>query len=551
MRWKQTPAATPLRDDHDDLRTDEVVARIWIAPFVDADGVYREASHVRVVLEPAELEAREVIGRLLELFEGPEAPGPWSPPEMPAALHELLPWRAWDESSELYVNAGSVGFVVELPPFAGVDGETLGALSGTLADAAPERCTVQVIHWASPRFGAASRAWAGAAQRCRRGAGPDGCAPAATCSRRVAGAGCIRAARPSRSRDYRVFVTACLTALPGPAAETALGAFRRALEGTLASAGAQTRQAGAGRAVVARGRADRAGYRRIPRRRRGTPAPALGAARSPARPVRRAGTRPHGPSDWAHLPPPRRSGRCGGPRVLSAIAFPEVWPGWRGNALIGDFHRDFLQPGCPVLTCLTVTTGDEAAGEKAFLKIRPRHPAGRHRHCALSARPAREGSETGRRSPSGSRTARSWCAPAYMAAVYAPLEALDEAEQAVRAIYHGQGWRVNAERYMQLPSWLACLPMVSAGGLDSDLERMGRMKTLADIQRGQSCPPSRRMAGPARQPRQPARAVPDRPARPAGLLVAPSPTRRGITTSRLPASPAPASRCSCKNSSPA
>ena len=36
-----------------DLRTDEVVARIWIAPFVDAGGVYREASHVRVVLEPA------------------------------------------------------------------------------------------------------------------------------------------------------------------------------------------------------------------------------------------------------------------------------------------------------------------------------------------------------------------------------------------------------------------------------------------------------------------------------------------------------------------
>ena len=37
----------------DDLRTGEVVARIWIAPFVDGNGVYREASHVRVVLEPA------------------------------------------------------------------------------------------------------------------------------------------------------------------------------------------------------------------------------------------------------------------------------------------------------------------------------------------------------------------------------------------------------------------------------------------------------------------------------------------------------------------
>ena len=56
------PAAAPLpaepargEDDPggDSLRTGEVVARIWIAPFVDADGVYREASHVRVVLEPA------------------------------------------------------------------------------------------------------------------------------------------------------------------------------------------------------------------------------------------------------------------------------------------------------------------------------------------------------------------------------------------------------------------------------------------------------------------------------------------------------------------
>ena len=50
------PAETPPGEADpagDDLRTDEVVARIWIAPFVDADGVYREASWVRAVLEPA------------------------------------------------------------------------------------------------------------------------------------------------------------------------------------------------------------------------------------------------------------------------------------------------------------------------------------------------------------------------------------------------------------------------------------------------------------------------------------------------------------------
>ncbi len=35
------------------LRTEERIARIWIAPFVDAEGVYREGHWVRTVLEPA------------------------------------------------------------------------------------------------------------------------------------------------------------------------------------------------------------------------------------------------------------------------------------------------------------------------------------------------------------------------------------------------------------------------------------------------------------------------------------------------------------------
>ena len=48
-------APGPSQDERDagDLRTGEVVARIWIAPFVDGNGVYREASYIRVVLEPA------------------------------------------------------------------------------------------------------------------------------------------------------------------------------------------------------------------------------------------------------------------------------------------------------------------------------------------------------------------------------------------------------------------------------------------------------------------------------------------------------------------
>ena len=44
-------APGPAFDDV--LRTGEVVARIWIAPFVDDEGVYREGSWVRAVIAPA------------------------------------------------------------------------------------------------------------------------------------------------------------------------------------------------------------------------------------------------------------------------------------------------------------------------------------------------------------------------------------------------------------------------------------------------------------------------------------------------------------------
>ncbi len=54
--------AAPLPADEngpdDDLRAPETVARIWIAPWVDEDGIYREGSWVRAVIAPAEWRLR-------------------------------------------------------------------------------------------------------------------------------------------------------------------------------------------------------------------------------------------------------------------------------------------------------------------------------------------------------------------------------------------------------------------------------------------------------------------------------------------------------------
>ena len=415
-----------------------------------------------------------VLRRLSELFEGPAGLEPWSPPETPAALHALLPWRAFDEASELYVNAASVAFALEIPPFAGIDAETLGALSGTLADAAPERCAVQVIHWTSPRFGAALDAWGAP----RRGAGEVQAAMRDRREQLLSHAGwrpLHSGGPPFTLSDYRVFVCAALSGAPGPAPETALGAFRRAIEGTLASAGAAARRLGPDDLLSLAAELtapDRAGTLdgglARPRRRWSPRDPLHFQCAAPGRALTVApmGLVFHHP-DGADV----------AVRVLTAAAFPEVWPGWRGNALIGDFHREFLQPGCPVLTCLTVVTGDEAAVDRAIFKAaRAAQQAGTGIARYLPGLPekARDWRFVTERLKEGERLVRA----SYTAAVYAPLDAVDEAEQAVRAIYHGQGWRMAAERYVQLPAWLSCLPMLPAGGLADDLERMGRMKTL-------------------------------------------------------------------------
>ena len=439
-----------------------------------------------------------MLQRLMDLFDGPAGTEPWSLPETPAAVHELLPWRAFDERSGFYVNASSVGFVLELPPFAGIDAETLGALSGTLADAAPEKCTVQFIHWASPRFGAALETWAAP----RREAGPVQAAIARHRTELFGRAGwrpLHEGGPPFTLSDYRVFVTACLDRQPGPpdpAVETSLASFRRALEGTLASAGSTAiRMSPDGFLSLV---AELVSPVISPDPEPGTPTPLHRPQRrwSPRDPIHlqcaSPGTAlavaPAGLVFQTSVADFRSDGKGRektsngevkktGIRVLSGVAFPDVWPGWRGNALIGDFHRDFLQPGCPVLTCLTILCGENADGEKAFLKsARATQQAGTGIARYLPGLPekARDWQFVTERLKDGERLVKA----SYMAAVYAPLDSVDEAEQAVRAIYHGQGWRVNAERFVQLPSWLSCLPMAAAGGLGEDLARMGRMKTL-------------------------------------------------------------------------
>ena len=148
------------------------------------------------------METRTVIARLMDIFEGPDSMEPWTPPPCPEAAARAAAVAGLGRAgSELYINESrATASSLELPPFAGIDAETLGALAGVLADAAPAALA------RSRSFTGRAR---GSARRLRPGPLPGGKRAGFTkrlrsggnnCSATPVGVHCIRGVRRSRAR---------------------------------------------------------------------------------------------------------------------------------------------------------------------------------------------------------------------------------------------------------------------------------------------------------------------------------------------------------------
>lgn len=77
-------------------------------------------------------------------------------------LSDLLPYRYWDETKEIYAGEKSVGIMLEVIPLLGAD-EGMGRILAELFnDGLPAGAKLQVTTWASPKIGAVTDGWADA-----------------------------------------------------------------------------------------------------------------------------------------------------------------------------------------------------------------------------------------------------------------------------------------------------------------------------------------------------------------------------------------------------
>ena len=402
---------------------------------------------------------------LAGLFGDGDMAAPPDPPGGPQPLLRLLPWRAWDPATELYLNAASHGFVTEVSPMVGGGGRVVDILSGALADGLPEGCLVQAIAWSSPHVGPPLDAWA--RPRLRRGGVYGTLASKRTAFLQRAGWKSLFGKTPYLTAHRRVVVACALPGEATPDTEARLTFFRRTLENALESLGSTVRrlEPDAFLSFVAE-----------------IVKPSM-AAHPPA--VRWNGLDPlheHLAAPDHHIAVSRRKlvlGEAVEAHVQTAVGWPRYWVQHNNAALLGDFARDTMRPLCPTLTCYLFAPGDtrreRGRAERKLID------AGRKEGNRLSQifESIAHQQDEWRRVKDLLGKGQKLIRACYFAVAYAPVAHVDgdAAAQALRSVYRARGWRLEQEGMVQLQSWLNCLPFVPAEGGFHDLKRFGRLRS--------------------------------------------------------------------------
>ena len=165
-------------------------------------------------------------------------------------------------------------------------------------------------------------------------------------------------------------------------------------------------------------------------------------------------------------------------RHFAVRNMPPRWAPHECARLIGDLDTDKLRFPCPAATmlCLVYPDQDSAAARAGFKFMRTTSLS-QTRSARFLPRIAEQSAEwqhVQAELQEGRRLVRVF----YGITTWSPLGQGDRHERAVKSIYKAAGWDLSDERYLQIQGLLAAMPLTLADGLGADMERLKRFKTL-------------------------------------------------------------------------
>ena len=400
-------------------------------------------------------------------------------------LCDWLPYRVYDPSQRLYVNARSKGFILGVTPLIGADERTGEILGAFLSEGLPAGACLQILHLASPRIGRIVAPWF--APRYEQGGVYEAIARhrARKLYSLVWNSGSPEA--PFHARAHQVVIS--LGVPEAKAVDTQelvharegmiamlkslnLGVIEYAPEDLVALIDDLTSPTTAPHEDAVpynpndaiAGQAVRRDIELVvePDRMR------LSTERFRATGVTNAGV----PEIGAVYPDTFDV------RHFAVRNMPPRWAPHECARLIGDLFTDKLRFPCPAATmlCLVYPDQDAAAARAGFKFMRTTSLAST-RSAKFLPRIAEQSAEW-QHVQAELQQGRRLVKVFYGLTTYSPAGEGDRHERAVKSIYKAAGWDLADERFLQIQGLLAAMPLTLADGLASDMDRLKRFRTL-------------------------------------------------------------------------
>ncbi|MBR9871458.1 MAG: type IV secretion system protein TraC [Gammaproteobacteria bacterium] len=383
-------------------------------------------------------------------------------------LANILPYRSFDAVSDVFENKNSYGFVLEASTLVGANEDTVNVLNGLFSDGLPQNATVNIINWTSTKVGPILDTWA--AIRTKRG----GIYPKLAMHRvdhLTSGVyDTLIPGSPYTVKNFRLIIAVSFPGRLNPSKKDRLITVRDTVVTTLSSINMSSSNVTATELI--RILDEWLNYQH-----------------------NRDEVTPYG-GKWNEfdylnhqVAPPGTSIRVEPSRLefnqgehevrtLTVRSFPEQWKQWLNTDLIGDFFSDALRIPYPTVTSFCFTYGDEEqektrAGAK-HTRNTQQSETGITKYVPIIGKQAEDWKHVMEQLRLGHKLVRG----IYNIAVFAPKGKGTAAVRSVKGLYKAKGWTAVEEKFVQLQSFLCCLPFTVSDGLHKDLTKLGRLKTL-------------------------------------------------------------------------
>ncbi|MEO0589410.1 MAG: type IV secretion system protein TraC [Pseudomonadota bacterium] len=165
-------------------------------------------------------------------------------------------------------------------------------------------------------------------------------------------------------------------------------------------------------------------------------------------------------------------------RTMAVRNFPDRWAPWDTQKMIGDIFNPKLCLPCPVLqTICGIIPSQEASEGKAGYKFARTSSLAEGKGVKLVPKLRTEASEwefVADRVKQGEKLVQCY----YAVTILSPKGRGEPCERTLKALYKASGWDLIDETHIQLPAFMAHFPLMLADGLDHDLKRMKRLRTM-------------------------------------------------------------------------